>query len=858
MNGKSAKDIEIHNHNKIYDGLTGLLEPDIFFDRVAEIVRDNPAGKYVMSAIDIDQFKLINDNYGMETGDRVLVMMSKALQQRVKNGLVCRVSSDCFATLTKVEDTNMGVPEKYNWNRINLETGFPSISVSVGLYVVSDLELLPTAMYDRAVIAKKTIKGSYKSTAAIYDESMRLKILEEREIVKESVGALRDKQFEIWLQPQYTFSPEQVVSAEALVRWRHPVKGIIPPNSFIPIFESNGFIYELDKFVFEEAVRTIRKWIDEGHKPLPISVNFSRVDILQEDFIERITEIIEKYQVPVNLVHIEITESAFTTRFEAVLKVIERLHKYGFVIEIDDFGSGYSSLNILKDVEADSLKMDMRFLVSDKIGKRSGIILESCIRMASWLGMHIIAEGVETKQQAEFLNSINCDKIQGFYYARPMPVPEYENILRSEKRTKEIINDKSEDVAIMDLENLWNPSSDSVIMFSKYVGAAGLFEWNNESLGIVRGNNEFLNMIGTDMEFSELTRMNILDNADENTRQYIIDVLNRVNFGDSEEGIVDMKVYKDNTVVIKSFKFNAHCLAYGKGRKEFYIMFNDVTEREAARKNERQLIESLQQSQDFLAQMVNEMFGNYHRVRCNPDKTFTVVIASDGFCYFMNQKREKILQNYKNFQITELIHPDDISDMTKCTDGVIAKPGIQGGIRVRYKRDDGQYVYMFAFYRGITDAEGQKYIDIYLADDDKKLADNKEMNSGTIIMEIIKRNMKETDLVVRNIPAAVGVFEYYDNIVYPLYISDKALEILHYTREEYNELRDTDDTVLSLDLVNEKIKGKDSIKEGTYVIEMPIRKSDRTMFDARLTMNTIREGTRYKVFVYMEELSAQG
>jgi len=224
-------------------------------------------------------------------------------------------------------------------------------------------------------------------------------------------------------------SGTRVVGAEALVRWRDPERGIVPPAKFIPLFEENGFVTRLDEYVWDQACRFMRSWMDEGHDPMPVSVNISRRDIFARDLFLELTDLVDRYDLDPSLLHLEITETAFISNPEDINRLVDRLQAAGFHVELDDFGSGYSSLNTLKDMMVDTIKLDMKFLQGGRNEGRRGRILDAVVRMADVLGINTIAEGVEAKEQADFLESLGCHKLQGFYFAKPLPEARYREML---------------------------------------------------------------------------------------------------------------------------------------------------------------------------------------------------------------------------------------------------------------------------------------------------------------------------------------------------------------------------------------------------------------------------------------------
>ena len=250
--------------------------------------------------------------------------------------------------------------------------------------------------------------------------------MEQQEIVDEMDIALETGQFKVYLQPQYNIKEKRVIGAEALVRWIHPEKGMISPGKFIPVFEHNGFVTKLDSYIWEQVCQVLHRWKKQYNVELPISVNVSRTDVFNTDWEEVFQNLVTKYNIPPSLLHLEITETAYMDNQQELISAGEKLRDMGFTIAMDDFGSGYSSLNMLKDVPVDILKLDMRFLYSDKNSTNTGNILKAMVNMADWMSLSVIAEGVEQQEQADFLGSIGCEIIQGYLYGKPMPVEEFE------------------------------------------------------------------------------------------------------------------------------------------------------------------------------------------------------------------------------------------------------------------------------------------------------------------------------------------------------------------------------------------------------------------------------------------------
>lgn len=405
-----------------FDPLTMLYNRETFCSKAEELIRQNDKLRYDIFRIDVDRFKVINDIFGTAEGDKVLIYIADYLRKEIIPGVtLCgRLAGDNFAVClphingyeaNMAKEVNEAL-EKYPLNiKIIAKCGFCR----------ADADTPASLLCDRAAMAIKSIKGSYSERWAVYDESMRLSMLFEQEIINEMNDALREGQFVVYYQPKVNMIERRVVGCEALVRWNHPRKGFISPGLFIPIFEKNGFISALDFYMWEMVCRDLRDWINKGYNPCPVSVNVSRAELYDDSLIERLERLIARYGISHRLLQLEITESAYTENPEQLISMVEQLKSKGFTILMDDFGSGYSSLNTLKDVPVDVLKIDLKFLYNIDNNVKGNQILKSVVQMAKRLNLTVIAEGVETDRQVEFLKSIGCMRAQGFYYARPLP-----------------------------------------------------------------------------------------------------------------------------------------------------------------------------------------------------------------------------------------------------------------------------------------------------------------------------------------------------------------------------------------------------------------------------------------------------
>ncbi|MCF0143870.1 MAG: EAL domain-containing protein [Firmicutes bacterium] len=348
-------------------------------------------------------------------------------------GICTRLTGDIFACI---------VPQnKYSVNDIIKNSdlfneNYPiniDISIKVGIYQVKDRNISIRKMCDMANLAMNTIKGKYDKYYAFYDEKIGEKLRRENQIVFDMQEALKQKQFKVYFQPKFDINTNKIIGAEALVRWQHPKMGFIMPNDFIPVFEKNGFITDLDRYVWDYSCYKLSQWIKAGNAPFPISVNVSRIDFYNPNLCDILTDIVKKYDIPVHLLHLEITETAYSKNQKQLISVVEKLKKRGFIIEMADFGSGYSSLNVINEMPVDILKLDVKFLKHSSSNYHNNSILKFVINLANDLNFDVIAEGIETLHDIKTLEDNGCRYGQGYYFSKPIPEEEFEMLLSQTK-----------------------------------------------------------------------------------------------------------------------------------------------------------------------------------------------------------------------------------------------------------------------------------------------------------------------------------------------------------------------------------------------------------------------------------------
>lgn len=380
---------------------------------------------------DIRKFKIINDSYGEKFGDEILNFIREQL------GEVCHerqyfinLRSDVFMIVTEYEKEEDIVGFIHSLDaRINCFKDV-KLHMSYGVYTVEDKNVELRQMEDRAAMARKASKNNILTNILFYKEQFK-DLLYNRKFIEENMqAAITEQQFLMYLQPKYSIAKNEIIGAEALVRWHHPKRGMIYPDQFIPIIEENGFIKKVDYYIWEKACHFIKKCEKAGITSCPISVNVSRVHLRDNECIEVLSNLIRDVDIPKALLELEITESADS---QQVSRKALQLKEEGFTLLMDDFGSGYSSLNILLETPFDVIKLDKKFMENMMVSSKGRLILEQVVSMAEKLDLGLLAEGVETKEQVDLLQSIGCDYVQGYYYAKPMPEDEFFALLEKDR-----------------------------------------------------------------------------------------------------------------------------------------------------------------------------------------------------------------------------------------------------------------------------------------------------------------------------------------------------------------------------------------------------------------------------------------
>jgi len=534
-------------------------------------------------------------------------------------------------------------------NKIKIKLSLTNYSVSIGSCKKSEatdiIELLDKAdsqMYKNKKEYKRmnsNVQKDVSITENVYDEKL-LQSIEK---------AIKNKEFYPYYQPQYSHSTGLLIGAEALARWTDKEYGFVSPATFIPILEENNLVSKLDLIIFEHVCKFIKECIDEKASLIPISTNISRYDILYPHFIDELEKIRTKYNIDPKYLPLEITESAAINGKQDIIAFINRLHKIGYKIEMDDFGSGYSSLNILKDINFDILKLDIGFMNGELDNGRGGTIITTVIRMASWLGMPVIAEGIETVSQADFLKSVGCDYIQGYLYSKPLPENEMKNILKSDNICA--IVPQMSLIDNMDAGAFWSPQSRETLIFNNYVGAAAIFEFKNNKAEILKVNQKFLQEIGMNLTEHDLIFSDMLDLIDIADKAVFLDIIEKGKDGNEYECETLWKIEshccgKENIYM----RTNLRLIAKGNNSFLFYGIFRNITAEKqryiALEENERKFKMASEQANIYYWEFIVATKEMKPCFRCMRDLGLPALV-----------------KNYPEPAIEQGIFPPEVADM---------------------------------------------------------------------------------------------------------------------------------------------------------------------------------------------------
>ncbi len=589
--------IKLAEANKVIDELerdelTGLLTRKAFLRKSEQFIQKNKQKAYGIIAFDFDNFKSSNSLYGVEKCNEFLAYAAHEMMKVIPDGFSGRYGGDQFILLFEYTDDSF-LERLSRISKIILDKApIPHQIVKMGVYAPIDCELPLVICCDRAFLSISNIKGKYGKDIAFFEANLQSQLLNEQRIIETMERALEECQFQIFYQPKHETVTGNIAGAEALVRWNHPEYGFMGPGQFIPLFERNGFITKLDCFVLEQVCKDIKRWEENGLPLVPISVNVSRRDFMEPGCIDRQYTIIDKYKVDHNLLHMEVTESLYSENLDLIISQVQKTQELGFMIEMDDFGAGYSSLGLLSTFPLNVLKLDISFVRNIKTNE---IVIENIIKMAHRMGLLTIAEGTESVEQFKILKTLGCDYIQGFYFSKPLPVHEFESYL---KKTSVISCGK---IAYNNTVKLEHQTLSENMLFAANEVAEGIpggfFSYHADGdLELISFNHELINMYGctTGEEFRDYVQNSFkgivysedFDRVQNSIEKQITDT-NHIDY-------VEYRIKaKDGTIkYVRDFGRFVQTKNYGD---IFFVFLNDITlEQRAKAEAEAELIRKIE------------------------------------------------------------------------------------------------------------------------------------------------------------------------------------------------------------------------------------------------------------------------
>ena len=563
--------------NKDRDDVTGLLVEEVFFHKAQTMVNEAPDKKWCLVSIDVEHFRFFDEWYGRDTGDLLLAKIGAVIAEnegRMK-AIAGYLGQDDFAIVCPYDEK--AIESLYEQIRALIV----SFGLSIGFLPAIGVALIEDRMhvvdaYDRANIAISRAKKDLRHRIYLFDAKMKDAEEDEYRILSEFVTGIKNDEFTFYLQPQCRISTKQIVGAESLARWIKADGTMVSPAQYIPILEKYGFICDLDQVLWEKVCIWLRSWMDRGNEPIAISLNVSRADILTIDIAEHFRNLAAKYNIPHKFLKIEITESAYIETTNIIDPLVRQLRKDGFMVMMDDFGSGYSSLNMLSNVELDAIKIDANFLRMNGADYERGIhILESVINMTKIIGLPPIVEGVETQEQADFLSKMGCRYVQGFLYYRPMPAADFETLISDPKKVDRRgfvvkLNEQFRIREFMD-KNIYSDT-----MLNNILGAVALYSWHDgEHVDIVRFNEQFYESVGVP-DFSDRL-INIEQFLPEEDHPKMFAVLKQAMENKLSGAAEILRFYKSDGS-LTSYRMHFYYLGKKEGGERFYGSAINVTD----------------------------------------------------------------------------------------------------------------------------------------------------------------------------------------------------------------------------------------------------------------------------------------
>ena len=556
-----------------HDELTGLYTRQAFLQKTEQIRNNNPNKEFCIIGFDFENFKSTNTLYGEKKCNEFLAYTAKKLMEKVPYGISGRFGGDQYILFLEGKGAvDLDVLSRIQKSILD-SAPIPHQNVKVGIYAPIDSECSMVLCCDRAFIAIREIKGIYGKDVAFFESTLLQHLLDEQRIIETMERGLQNGEFKVFYQPKHEVISGNIAGAEALVRWEHPEYGFLQPNQFIPLFERNGFISKLDSFILEQVCKDVKRWQDNGFPLVPISVNISRHDLLTPECLEKQLQIVDSFGINHNLLHIEVTESLYSENTDVIISQVKKAQELGFLIEMDDFGSGYSSLGLLSSFPLDILKLDISFVRNIKANE---IVVENIIKMAHRMGLLTVAEGAESNEQFSTLKGLGCDFIQGFYFSRPLSVQNFESYLK-----KSTVFAGSND-SFPKKKKISNINENLLIAANEVAESlpGGFFSCHaGGDQQIIAFNSELMRMYGcsTSEEFRKYIGNSFVNLIYEKDHDHVVQTIYNQITPENDTGSIDFRI-KTKDEQIKYVRTYGRFVRTEKYGDIFYVFMNDITE----------------------------------------------------------------------------------------------------------------------------------------------------------------------------------------------------------------------------------------------------------------------------------------
>ena len=591
--------------------LTGLYFGNTFFEKTEEYLKNEKPDNACMMATDIEHFRLYNKIHGREEGDQLLIHVADVLKtfQKQHGGIVGYLGGDNFGILAVCDDDTLRQLRRDIKGETRRRNDTAGYLPAFGIYRITDMTIPAGTMYDHATVALSHVLGNYMSRTCEYTVDMDERVEEEIRMLSDIQVGIDNDEFTFYVQPQCDITKGKIVGGESLVRWIHREKGLIPPGKFIPVLEKNGFIADLDQIVWRKVCKWMRSCLDKGYKPVPISINVSRTDIFSMDVPKYLIGLIEEYDLSPDLLKVEITESSYAESGEKIVQTVKTLREHGFVVMMDDFGSGYSSLNMLKSVPVDVLKMDMRFLEMNEEEQEIGIgILDSVINMARQMRLPIVVEGVEEQKQENHLLKMGCRYTQGYFYYKPLPIETFEELISDPKNT--------------DHEGFWCRQTESVhikefldtnlfndVMANNILGPAAFYDMYENNIEITRVNEQYYRLAGVATQKDDDFHKRFWNHVRDDDRQLLVSIFEQA-YENPINGASGFIHYLRADEKVLWVYIRVFFLREKEGHKLFYASLSDMTEQKAMNFDTPSIELDVKELTDKQIDHVEKYYGN--------------------------------------------------------------------------------------------------------------------------------------------------------------------------------------------------------------------------------------------------------